>query len=178
MFTGGNAASANRNVALFTVELALFGGVGWTLRIIEGGQELLKWNHGMNFRFIREMFCYTVSTQMCMTNITVQRGHGIPTHGTPHNVLGATSGVHGQGWAVPCGWDSTNKTVRAYFVIGHKKGNKILESYIRGVYGKFSSLRRLQTSKFGIAGPRLYEYTDLPGLISKVFNVKENTKQT
>ena len=96
MFTGGDAASTNRNVALFTVELALFGGVGRTFRIIEGGQELLKWNHVVNFRFIREMFCYTVSTQMCMTDITVHRGKGIPTQGTPQNVLGAISGVHDQ----------------------------------------------------------------------------------
>ena len=100
MFTGGDAASTNRNVALFTLELALLGGVGRTFRIIEGGQELLKWNHGVNFRFIREMFLYTVSTQMCMTNITVQIGHGIPTQGTTQNVLGAIPGVHGQGWAV------------------------------------------------------------------------------
>ena len=85
---------------MFTVEFALFGGVGRTFRIIEGGPELLKWNHGVNFRFIREMFLYTVFTEMCVTNITVQRGHGIPTQGTPHNVLGAMSGVHGQGRGV------------------------------------------------------------------------------
>ena len=97
MFTGGDAASTNRNVALFTAGLALLGGVGRTFRITEGGQELLKWNHGVNFRFIREMFLYAVFTQMCMTDITVQRGHGIPTQGTPHNVLGAIPGVHGHG---------------------------------------------------------------------------------
>ena len=98
VFPRRNAARTDRNVALFTLELALLGGVGRTFRIIDGGQELLKWNHGVNFRFIREMFCYTISTQMCMTDITVQRGHGIPTQGTPHNVLGAMSGIHGQGW--------------------------------------------------------------------------------
>ena len=100
MFRRRNAARTNRNVALFTVELALFGGVGTTFRIIEGGQELRKWNHVVNARYIRKMFLYTVSTHMFMTNTTVHRGHGIPTQGTPHNVLGAISGVHGQGWGV------------------------------------------------------------------------------
>ena len=78
----------------------MFGGVGRTFRITEGRQELLQWNHVVNFRFIREMFLYTISIQMCMTDITVQRGHGIPTQGTPLNVLGAMSGVHGQGSGV------------------------------------------------------------------------------
>ena len=94
MIPRGNAASTNRNVALFTMELTLFDGMGKTFRKIEGRHELFKWNHGVNFRFVREMFCYTVFTQMCMTDTTVHRGYGIPTQGTPHNVLGAMSGVH------------------------------------------------------------------------------------
>ena len=42
------------------------------------------------------MFLNAVFTQMCMTDITVHRGKGIPTQGTPQNVLGAISGVHDQ----------------------------------------------------------------------------------
>ena len=97
MFSGGNAAGTYGNVAVFTVELALVGEVGRAFRIIEGGQELLEGNYVVNFRFIRKMFLYTVSTQMCMTNTTVHRGHGIPTQGTPHNILGTMLGVHSQG---------------------------------------------------------------------------------
>ena len=82
---------------MFTLELTLFGGVGGTFK---SRQELLDLEGVVNFRFIREMICYAVSTQMYMTNITIQRGYGIPTQGTPQNVLGALSGVHGQGWGV------------------------------------------------------------------------------
>ena len=60
------------------------------------GVQLLKKNHVENLQFIREMFLYTLSTQMCLTNVTVHRGHDISTQGTPHNVLGAISGVYGQ----------------------------------------------------------------------------------
>ena len=97
MFPRGNAANTNRSVALFTLELTLFGGVSGTLK---SRQELLDLDGVVNFRFIREMFFDAVSTQMYMTNITMQRGHGIPTQGTRQNVLGALSGVHGQGWGV------------------------------------------------------------------------------
>ena len=59
MFPRGNAGSSDRSVAFFTVELTLFGGVG---RTNKRRQELLKLNHVVNFRFIREMFCYTRHT--------------------------------------------------------------------------------------------------------------------
>ena len=71
--------------------------VGRAFRVIEGGQELLQGNYVVNFRFIRKLFLYTVFTQMYMTNTTVHRGHGIPTQGTPHNILGTMLGVKGKG---------------------------------------------------------------------------------
>ena len=77
MSSRGNAARTNRNVALFTVELTLFCGLGSIYWINEGGQELLKWNYGMNFLFLSEMIFYIVFTQMYVTDTKIQWGPGI-----------------------------------------------------------------------------------------------------
>ena len=77
MFSRGNAARTNRNFALFTVELTLFGCLGSIYRINEGGQELLKWKYGMNFLFLSEMIFYIVFTQMYVTDTKLRWGLGI-----------------------------------------------------------------------------------------------------
>ena len=56
MFPRRIAASTNGNVALFTVELELLGGVGRTIRMIEGGQELLEWDDVVDTDNYLELF--------------------------------------------------------------------------------------------------------------------------
>ena len=52
----------------------------------------------MILRFIGEMYYYTVFTQMCMANITVQESQLSFTQSTPQNILSTVQGIHGQEW--------------------------------------------------------------------------------
>lgn len=93
MFTRWNTLYTNKNVTLFTVEFALFGGVFPTLQIMSC-QGLSKRHYIMVRRVIREMVFHTIFTQMYMTNWTMQESLRSFAYGAAYNIMCTVPGVH------------------------------------------------------------------------------------
>ena len=134
--------------------------------INEGGQELLKWNHSMNFRFISEMILYTVFTLMYVAHTTVQWGLGITAQNTSNSVLGAISKVNGQEESLASGMElfyNSWKCMQQVILVVYEYPRKLHMYHFRQILFFFQP----KSSQSNMEGSELFT---VPGLITCVIS--------
>lgn len=95
MIIRGNASSTNWNVALFTVEITLFGCVFGTCGKNWNKFTPFKWHHFMVFGFIQEMASNTTLTKVEATYFAVKCRTARCTQLTSQDILCTCPRVHG-----------------------------------------------------------------------------------